>query len=176
MAGRRTPQVVAGPRQPTDRRGVEPEQEVKDIAAARAALHVPKAEGEVVYQGIAARLRIQLTAPRDRIDPVSGSITRFRGKVAQFEDFEFRTRDEEIIEILDNHRNYGLRRNFWRAEEGRAEALEGAVASLVNTVKNVADPETARRLIAELAPLAGADFQLPVAVPDNKPADAVPAE
>lgn len=167
---RRTPTVVDGLRKPIDRSGADPEQQASSIAAARAALTVPKAEGEVVYQSVTAGHRIQLMSPFTLTDPMTGAKEYKRGLVAQFKDNEFRTKDPVVIAKLDAHRNYGLRKDFWRAEEGRAEALESAVQGLIATVKVVADPETARRLIRELAPMAGGDFELP------KPPQATEAE
>lgn len=111
-------------------------------------------------------LRVQVTAPADRVDPATGRTIIARPKVAQFKDGVFKTSDADTIEWLTGHPNFGLGRDFWLAAEAQKRAEEKQYSDMLRAVKS--NPALADRLLGDLT---GDTFTVP---PVEKPAEALP--
>lgn len=106
-------------------------------------------KNEKVFVSRYGGLRVQVTAPADRIDPLTGRMTQARPKVAQFVGGVFKTSDPDTIEWLTHHRNFGLKGGtFWLAEEAQRAGEEKRYADMVKMVK--ANPALADRLLGDL--------------------------
>jgi hypothetical protein len=124
----------------------------------------PAADGERVYHSHTTGLIVQITSPADRFDPATGSIVRAHPIKAQFQAVgegalgEFRTKDPEVMRVLEANPRYGLGRSYWRADEFMAKARE----SMRQQVKSqlTSDPELLAEVLQEVGS-AGGEFELP---------------
>lgn len=158
---RQAPKVVDGARGPEQNPvvGASPADSESGIGQRLRAIEskaVKPADGEVVFQSRYGAYRIQVTAPADTFNPVTGQYKRARPVFAQFRFGEFKTKDPEIIETLKGSKDYGL--DFWDAAEQFAKDKEATLAALVAEVTR--HPELRDRVLQELA-----SAELPVSQP-----------
>jgi hypothetical protein len=149
------PEVIAGARGPREERDAL----ARSQAAERTQVRTAIPEGEVWYQGLYSKLRIQLTAPiADRLP--DGRVRQDKALVAQFDNYFLRLKlshkkDKALYDLLEEHPSKDkLFWNFSKVIEKRdQDARDKAVAVLQ-------DPGQ-RELILQALKAEGVDFQLP---------------
>jgi hypothetical protein len=143
-------------------------------AAERAVKRAQADSATVVFISRFNSLRIQVTAPADRIDPGTGRIFRARPVAAQFREgiFTIDLRQPGASEVYtfltgrdaetgkktgDAHPHYGV--DFWLASEAYEQAKEAHYQQLLQTA--MSEPDIVTRLVADLQ---ARNFDLPPAV------------
>ncbi len=147
---RRNAQVVTGARGADVREGKAVDAVSQLADQAREAKKVTRKPGEVVYQSKAANYRVQITAPASIFNPQTGRLEDVRPKAAKFSGGIFRTSDQEVIQVIESLRGYGVNRDVWRVEEmtefRRREQAKEYAFNLAN------DPELLEAVRAQLSP------------------------
>jgi hypothetical protein len=96
--------------------------------------------GEVIYIARAANYWLQLIAQEDVYSPLTGHRERGRNVVAKFKGHVFRTKDPEVIALMESKKDYGLGRDFWRQDDEQKHVANVKVATLSDQLSGV-DPE-----------------------------------
>jgi hypothetical protein len=101
---------------------------------------------ETIFNSRYARLRVQLTAPRDVIDNETGRKTVGRPLFAQFTDSTFKVprhlsdKDaDETVRLLRLHPKFGLGGDFWEAADALDEGKLRKMAQVAQTIES--DPD-----------------------------------
>lgn len=170
-----SPEVLTGARAPRSERMQEAERQRAERAQRGSGIaDIPA--GKVVFQAVALRYRLQLTAPEER-KLSDGRVIRDRALVAKFDDGLIvldEKKDAHTIELIRNHQDYGT--DFWDFQEkiaqARARKTEEAVKSLADVA---ATPEGRQRLREALAASGDDDFAAPKAGKGNAPVASQPA-
>lgn len=119
-------------------------------------------EGEVVYESRAANYRLQLIAADDIYNALTGHRERGRTLHAQFRFGFFRTKDPEVIKLMESKKDYGLGKDFWRQKDAAAAALKNNADKFISQLESIdvsqLDPATRSRLAAVLGPDVKSEF------------------
>lgn len=147
------PEVLTGARGPQD--------EVIEKPKARPGRYQQIPEGKVIFQAIAGRYRLQLTAPED-LRLTDGRIQRGeRPLVAQFAEYMLvcdEKKDAKMIELIRAHPDFG--REFWDLKDKLVLAKEKQTKSAVDFVLG-ADEDQKAAILEALLQGKSADFDLP---------------
>lgn len=152
------PEVIEGYRSPRGERNAEAQRQ----AAQRDSGSKTVPAGKTVFQAVAARYRIQLTAPEEtkRSD---GTIKRDKALVAQFDEGLLildDVKDKERIERIKAHASYGV--DFWDFAEVLQKAKEKKAQVAIESLKDVAATPEGRAALVEALKSSGADdFEIP---------------
>lgn len=112
--------------------------------------------GRVVYNSKYPNLRVTLTQPSEEHDSTNKRWVTIAGISAQFRGGVFATQDTKIIELLEKSGNFGLNKDFWRADEMQTAADNARRAEIMKALKE--DPAL-REQVAEF--VTGNEFDLP---------------
>lgn len=145
--------------------------EVDDIAQGLTA--VPKVDG-TVYLSAFPRYCVQITAPADITDPITGRKTIGRPVKAQFDEGRYVNNAKDlklrahIDQVLQQNTRYGLPgrgADFWLAEAAIRMTKAAAKASAKATLRELAksNPDELKNLIAELTQGDATDVVMPAA-------------
>lgn len=145
----RQPEVITGYRGPRD--------ETREAAPASPAKAIP--EGKTVFQFIASRYRLQLTAPRSIVLP-DGRIEPGARPLVVVADEGFKTldnkKDAKTIELVRQHNYYGT--DFWDYSETLKGIQEARTKSAISVLD---DPESRAKIIEALKQMGEDVFKLP---------------
>jgi len=155
----RTPEVVEGYRTVRS--------EAVALAEARPSPEKLIPAGKTVFQFVANRYRLQLTAPEDSRLP-DGRILRGAKPLVIIAEEGFKVldnvKDKVAIQMLRDHRDY--RKDFWDYQETLNLAQAARESEALKTLENseaLQNPEVRAKVVALLKQSGDEDFQLPSA-------------
>lgn len=136
-------------------------------------LDVPKIDG-TVYLSQYPSYCVQVTAPADLVDPLTGRKTVGRPVKAQFQEGRYvnNARDpkvrKHIDEVLQSNSRFGKPGSgcdYYLAEEAMRMSLAAAKANATSTLRQLAkqNPEELKQLLAELQQGTDTDVKMPAA-------------
>lgn len=127
----------------------------------------PEDEAFVVFGSRYRGLTVQITAPEDSFNHMTGVRTRARPVKLKFKDFLCRVRrsDENLPLIMARVKEapgFGLKLDFWLEKDFAANQSAARYSSVLNAIRQ--NPEIMERLTVDLQAAKGGDFKLPVPV------------
>lgn len=152
------PEVIEGYRSPRGERNAEAQRQ----AAQRDSGSKTVPAGKTVFQAVAARYRIQLTAPEE-VKRSDGTYKRDKALVALFDDYMLildDVKDQEKIKRIKAHDSYGV--DFWDFADVLQKAKERKAEEAIKSLKDVAATPEGRAALVEALKSSGADdFEIP---------------
>lgn len=145
----RTPEVITGYRGPRD--------ETRPAAPAAPAKLIP--EGKTVFQFVASKYRLQLTAPKSRTLP-DGRIEAGDRPLVVVADEGFKTldnvKDKKTIQLIRDHQYFNT--DFW----DYADVVKGVQeARTAQAIATLADPDARAAIVEALKQMGEDGFKLP---------------
>lgn len=119
---------------------------------------LPRVKGERVFVSkfFAYRLQLSVGVPA-YVNPATGErVPAIRSLVAQFRDGVFRTKNPEMISLMEQSPRYGLTGDFWDAEEVALQAARATVESNMEALRS--NPEYREMMRGLLQKLDAAEF------------------
>jgi hypothetical protein len=164
------PKVVDGTRGPRDTRMEEMRAQSEAGFDATPAV-MPKVDG-TVYLSAYPGYMVQISAPADITDPLTGRKTIGRPVVARFVEGRYvnNARDQKLRDYVDEEMQRktrfgkpGTGADYWLAEDAVRMAQAAAKASAATTLRSLAkqNPAELERLIAELRQGSDTDVKMP---------------
>ena len=121
----------------------------------------PSEPGVTVLRSRYARYRVLLTSPAPMLDPKTGRYVQDPSLFIQFNNFVAKLDEKVSADVLKlkyamEHRNFGINKAFWLAEEEIKKVEDLQVAQAAQFL--AARPELAQKVLEQLG---GKAFQLP---------------
>lgn len=165
---RQSPEVLAGTRGPRTER-IDSMRAASEAAETEPVQVGPQRRNGTVYVSKFRRYRVQVTAPADVVDPLTGRKTRGVPVKAQFEDGVYvnDTKDLELRAKIDTYLQenpyfgkYGSAAEFWLASDQESTLKAAKLKSARDTLKSL-PPEAVAAFVAELQQGDAEDHVLP---------------